>query len=526
MVSVSAHDRARVKATGPTSEGAALPDRLPPRPRVVIEVTALMAFVLSFDPTMVAVANPRIADSLHASLQGTQWITGGFLLTLSVLLVPCGSLGDRLGGRRMLAAGLVGFTAGAVLAAFSGAVGELVGARLLMGAGAAAMQPAAVSAYRAAFPPAARSRAAGLWAATAVSGSAIAPVLTGAILGFAPWRVLFVGMATIGLILLGAVILGLRGLPRHADDVPLHAVRNVGLALGIGLLTWALIRAGAMGWSAAEVVGSAVAGILMLLAVGGHIARADSRGGLDGPPIAASIGIVVLSSIGYLGTVFLLGIMLQRIGDGTPLQVGLELLPFLGVAGAVSSAAGRIQARVGGWWMLVAATGLELVGLFGLTQVTAATRFSDLWLWLLFLGVSFGLLTPAILDILMRSAPLARGGLMGATQMAATQLGGVLAIAALGSIVASRVVTNMDAGLAHAGLHVALGPATRAALTQGIVHAPAGLHADQVVVFQRVGLSAFARAMGAAFTGATVMAALALITTLAMRRTLVAERRH
>lgn len=491
---------------------------------VVLVVTATIAFVLSLDPTMVTVANPTIADSLGATLEGTQWITSGFFLALAVLLIPSGALADRVGHARMLTGGLTLFSIGALLASIAGDVAPLVVSRLLMGIGAAAMQPASVAAFRASVAPEQRSRAMGIWAAIAVSGSAAAPVLAGAVLGFASWRALFLGVAVIGCGLLIAVIARVRGMPHDGEDLPLHVLRNLALAAGLGLLTWGLIRAGAKGWGDVQVLVPSLVGLVVLTGVAARLLRAGS-GEFDVPPIAGCIAIMGLASVGYVGVIFLLGILLQRLG-GSPLEVGLQLLPYLALAGAVSPLAGRIEARFGAWRPLVAAVILELVALSGLSRVDADSSFGSLWPWLVVLGVSFGLVVPSILDLLMRSAPSRRSAVMGASQMAATQVGGLLAIAVLGSVVASTVTNRYGADIAAAGLDVPVTPEMTAALGQGVVTVPAGLDAAQTALLERAGLEAFAGGMGTAIAVAMVPALIALMLTLGLRRTLSNPRPH
>jgi hypothetical protein len=115
---------------------------------------------------------------------------------------------------------------------------------------------------------------------------------------------------------------------------------------------------------------------------------------------------------------------------------------------------------------------------------------------------------------------------MGASQMAATQVGGLLAVAVLGSIVASTVANRYADNLAASGLDVAVTPAMTDALGQGVVTIPAGLDGAQIALLERAGLEAFASGMGTAFAAAMVPAFLALALTAGMRRTLSGPRSH
>lgn len=493
---------ATTPASAPAAAAAASAGAGSTSSRPVAVVAAAVAFVVALDPTTISVANPRIADSLHASLEGTQWITSGFLLAFTALLVPLGAVADRYGRGRVLSIGLGVFVAGSCLATLASSVGMLIAARVLQGAGAAAMQPAAIGAFRSAIAPARRRWAMGLWTATTVAGAAVAPVLAGAALGVASWRVVFAavgGMAAV--LLVAARVVGMREAAPVEAELPLHVGRNLLLCGGLGLLTWGLIRVGVTGWAHAQVLAPLAAAIVLLGAAGVSLrprVKRPARPELDTPRIVSCLTVMTLLSIGFLGTVFLLSIFLQRVRGSTPLEVALQMLPFLGVAGCVAPLGGILDRWLGARRLLIAAALLEIVALYGLSELRPASTGGDLWPWLVLLGLSFGVLVPAILNLLMESAPVERSGFIGALQMSSNQLGGVLAVAVLGSIVASGVGDRFEANLAAAGAALPLSAEAGEALTQGIVLPPPGLDAREAAVVRAAGLDAFAQATGAA----------------------------
>jgi MFS family permease len=159
---------------------------------VILAVLCLSLLVVVVDGSIVNVAIPTLVRSLHASTASIQWVTDAYTLAMAGLLLPLGSLGDRLGRHRTLAGGLAVFGAGSALAGLAGSAEALIACRVIMGIGAAAIMPATLSILTNVFTDAAeRARAIAAWSAVAGLGVAIGPTLGGWLLEHFAWGSIF-----------------------------------------------------------------------------------------------------------------------------------------------------------------------------------------------------------------------------------------------------------------------------------------------------------------------------------------------
>src|SRR3954454_24095147 len=160
------------------------------RPWWTLVGSCLGLFVLMLDSTVVALALPSIHHDLDASRATLQWILNGYLLAMAALVVTAGRLGDIYGRRRVFSLGLATFAIGSVLAGAAPSALGVVAGRFVQGAGAAAMLPLSLALVTAAFPPAARARAVGIWAGISSIALAVGTLAGGAFVDI-DWRLIF-----------------------------------------------------------------------------------------------------------------------------------------------------------------------------------------------------------------------------------------------------------------------------------------------------------------------------------------------
>src|SRR6201996_9334220 len=199
-----------------------------------------MAFL---DGPVVNVALPKIGEDLNASTSALQWILNGYLLTLASLILLGGSLGDRLGRRRVFQAGVVLFTLASLLCAVAPTVELLIFARLIQGVGGALLTPGSLAIIEASFRPADRARAIGAWSGLGGVASAVGPLLGGWLIGAISWRAIFLINLPLGVFVAWAAA---RHVPESRDPTatgPLDLAGAALTAVGLGGTTYALIEA-------------------------------------------------------------------------------------------------------------------------------------------------------------------------------------------------------------------------------------------------------------------------------------------
>src|SRR6516162_8140927 len=212
-------------------------------------VTCLSVVVVALDLTILNIALPEISAALHASTGDLQWIVDAYSLTFAGVMLSAGVIGDRVGRRRLLLAGLAVFLGASVWCALSGSAGELIAARAVMGLGAGIVLPLSLAVVAAAFGDAERPKAIGILTAAVAAGLPLGPVLGGVLLQHFSWHSVFwINVpATCVTLVAGAVLLPESRNPAAPPlDVP-------GVLLSAGAvicLVWGVIDGPERGWTA------------------------------------------------------------------------------------------------------------------------------------------------------------------------------------------------------------------------------------------------------------------------------------
>ena len=221
--------------------------------RLVLLATILGSGLAQLDGSVVNVALPRIGENLGAGLTGLQWTINAYTLTLSGLLLLGGSLGDRLGRRRIFLGGVVWFAVASAGCALAPTSGVLIAMRALQGVGAALLTPGSLAILEAVFRRQDRAPAIGAWTGLGGVATALGPVLGGVLVGLAPWGWRLVFLINLPLAVV-VVVVTRAAVPETRDeeatgtlDVPGALLAAVGLA-GVIL---ALTEGPARGWPAA-----------------------------------------------------------------------------------------------------------------------------------------------------------------------------------------------------------------------------------------------------------------------------------
>src|SRR5580658_4477606 len=181
-------------------------------------------FLTFLDNTIVSVGLANVQSDLHAGVTSLQWVVNGYALTFASFMLAAGMLGDILGRKRIMLAGVAVFCAGSVLAALASNVDWLIAGRVIMGVGAAASEPGTLSVIRHVYPDQrTRADALGVWAAVSGLALALGPVVGGVLVGISDWRAIFWFNLAVGLV---AFAMALAFVPESSDpqgqrfDVP------------------------------------------------------------------------------------------------------------------------------------------------------------------------------------------------------------------------------------------------------------------------------------------------------------------
>jgi EmrB/QacA subfamily drug resistance transporter len=416
------------------------PDRAYRRRWWTLGVMCLSLLVIGLDNTILNVALPTLVRDLHADASQLQWIVDAYALVFASLLLTAGSVGDRYGRRRVLGIGLLIFGVGSVLSAFATSPGSLIAWRALMGIGGAVIMPSTLSIVTNVFPAEERGRAIGIWAGFSGIGIAIGPVLGGWLLENFWWgSVFFINVPVIAL----AVLAGLFLVPESRDPAatPLDPIGAVLSTAGLAALTYGLIEAPSHGWTNGIILASFAAAVVLLTTFVFAELRVrhpmmDVRLFENSRFTAASIS-TALVFFALFGVLFFLTQYLQFVlGYGT-LEVGVRLIPVAGALIVAAPLSARLTERFG--TKAVVTTGLLLVaaGLVILSSASITSGYGIVVSSLVVVGLGMGATMAPATEAIMGALPRARAGVGSAVATTLRQVGGVLGVAVLGSLLSS-----------------------------------------------------------------------------------------
>jgi MFS transporter, DHA2 family, multidrug resistance protein len=456
----------------------------PARRWLAMAAISVSVLVVSLDLTVLSLALPTIAATLHASTGDLQWITDAYSLVIAALILPAGLLGDRYGRKKLLLAALVVFVACSVWCAYSGSVGELIAARAVLGIGAAAVFPMAISVIPVMFGEEERQKAISLMAGALFVSYPIGPIVGGFLLDHFWWGSVFLINVPVVAIALVAVTLLLpesRAARRPTLDFPGIVISSAGLAA----LTYGFIRAGQDGWTDALALATIFAGAAILVGFAWWERFAARRSGSQ-PLVDLSLfqvasfrwGTILMTFVSFamFGLFFTAPQYFQDVRGATPLGSGLRLLPLIAgmlvgmVAGSRLTDApkrpdgGRGDPRVSAKaavsaGFLVMAAGL---GIGACTGLGSSMGYAALWVTVT--GLGLGVAMPAAMNAAVAPLTAERSASGGALMSAVRQVGATIGVAVLGTLISNGYTSRLDLG----GLAPAAASAVRSSVAGGV----------------------------------------------------------
>ena len=413
------------------------PPRAGRREWIGLAVIALPCLLYSMDLTVLNLAVPSLSADLKPSSTQLLWIIDiyGFLVAGS--LITMGTLGDRIGRRRMLLIGAAAFGGASALAAFSTSAGMLIATRAVLGLAGATLAPSTLSLIRNMFfDPKQRAVAIGVWISSYSAGAVIGPPLGGCLLEYFWWGSVFLVSIPMMVLLL---VLGPMFLPEFRDPNAgrpdlFSAVLSVAAVLGI-IYGLKQIAAHGVGWLPALSIGAG-------LALGAVFVRRQRK--LADPLIdlrlfripafSASLATYMLATFAVFGPYVFIAQYLQLVLGLSPMKAGLWSMPFA-VGFVVGSMLSPLIARrvrpafLMGVGLVISAAGFvalaQVDGTSGLAIIVASTVVFSLGLSPVFTLAN---------DIIIGAAPPERAGAASAISETCSEFGGALGIAILGSL--------------------------------------------------------------------------------------------
>lgn len=413
-------------------------------------------FMVILDTSVVNVALPALQYDLHGSLEELQWVINGYTLIFASLLLSAGTLGDRLGQKRTFLMGYVLFTGASLLCSLAPSLPLLIAARVFQGVGPALLVPSSLSLITHGIQnPGKRARAVGIWVGSSGIGLAGGPIVGGLLVAMLGWRSIFLLNVPFGLLALALT-------RRFVSETPQRTTQKRDLwgqgcvIVALATLTYALIEGRSQGWTSPQIVG------LLLLCIGacGSFVFIEARHRAPLLPLhffsSRDVCVPLLTgcilNFGLYGVLFVLSLFFQDISHYPAVLAGVTLLPITVATGSTALISGRVTARLGPRRPMMGGLAVSCLGTLLLLLGETSNAFLFLMIGELLIGLGCGMTVPAMTTALLNAVPKSQVGVASALLNASRQLGGVLGVAILGSMLGS--VNEKSAFLA--GMPIAL----------------------------------------------------------------------
>jgi EmrB/QacA subfamily drug resistance transporter len=432
---------------------------------------SVAASSLSFiDGSILNVALPAIRSGTGASAAEVQWVVNIYTLPLAALILLGGSLGDHQGRRLWLVIGTTLFGLGSLVCAFSGSIEPLLAGRIVQGIGAGLLLPNSLALLNSAFEGEARGRAIGIWAAAGAIAAAIAPLMGGWLVDHVGWEsIFFINLPFVA----AAIVIALTRVAevREPEKARLDAVGAALATLGLGAATYGLTL-----WSQKFVLTATSATALAIGAVllAGFVVVERRLGSKAMIPMSlfgdnrcfSALNLMTFLLYGaFGGAMLLIPYVLIEAGGYSPVEAGLSLLPLSILLGLGSPFMGKLAVRIGP--RLPVSIGPVVVG----AGLLLATRIaSDQGYWthvfpaILAMSVGMTLAVAPLTSTVLAAVKSHQTGMASGFNSAVARLGGLIAVALMGAVLAQRGKTM-------------LGPFAIALVVMGIVAALGGVAA-------------------------------------------------
>lgn len=416
--------------------------------RLVLVVSILASFVAFLDGSIVNVALPAIQRELGGGLAAQQWVVDAYLLTLGSFILIAGSLSDLLGRKKILILGLIGFGLASLLCAIAPNSTTLIIFRALQGVAGALLVPSSLAIIISTFSGPAQGKAIGTWTAWTGISFIIGPLLGGILVDNASWRWIFaINVLPIAITLY--LLHGVKVAKKSQTHTPVDIVGALLCALGLGGPVFALIEQPHYGWGSPLIYLPLAIGTVLfasflayeyktkhpMLPLGIFRNHNFSVGNI------ATLGIYAGLSI----ATFLIVVFLQQVSGYSALASGMSILPVTIIMFVLSPRFGALSAKYGprlfmGFGPIIAGAGFLMM----LRLTTDVNYWTQLFPAILVFGLGLSITVAPLTAAILGDVPQTQAGIASAINNAIARIAGLLAIAAVGAIVAIQFGTSLD----------------------------------------------------------------------------------
>jgi DHA2 family multidrug resistance protein-like MFS transporter len=427
-----------------------------PREWLALAVVVLPVLLISIDNTVLTFALPQVSVALRPTGEQLMWLVDIYPLMLAGLLIAAGSLGDRVGRRRLLLIGAAGFGIASIGAAFSPSAEALIAWRVLLGVFGATLMPSTLSLIRTVFVRRDDRRIAiAVWAATFAGGAALGPVMGGYLLEHLWWGSVFlVNVPIIVLFLAAAGFL----VPESRDPHPGR--------LDVSGIVWSMAAMLPFVYGIKQLAEHGLSPVplgAMLLGVAGaamFVRRLNtSTHPLIDPALfsdrvfSGAIGANLLSMMGYAGFLFFAAQFLQLVVGLSPMAAATVLVPGLAVMIVAGFVSVRVARRTSVGLLVSASFALSAAG-YAIAAFIGTPTMWSIMIAFAVLGLGIGFAETLTNDVMLSRVPEHQAGAASAASETAYEIGALLGTAVLGSVLTASFRANLTVpAVAHFGEH-------------------------------------------------------------------------
>ncbi len=402
-------------------------------------LASAMAFI---DGTALNVALPSLQRSLNASGTALFWILNAYLLMLASLIILGGSLGDKLGRKKVFITGIIIFICGSALCGFSPGVNFLIACRSIQGLGGALMIPGSLSIISSSFIAKERGKAIGTWSSITTIVMIGGPILGGAFADAGLWRYIFFINIPIGI---ASVLILLLKVKESRDEETDHTLDYPGALaslIGLALLTFGFLRITVVGFTNPQAYISLTAGCIAIIAF--IFIEKKSKHPMMPLQLFSNktfSGVNLLSFFLYAGLtagILFLSLDLVQAQGYSQFEAGLTLLPFTILMISIARFAGSLADKHGPRWLLIAGPAVAGIGLLLLSFVQqtngASEYFTSFFPGIITFGLGMSFTVAPLTAAVMGALPDHYSGTASGINNATTRIAGVFANAILGAL--------------------------------------------------------------------------------------------